>query len=133
MDPRLREQVRQRADNRCEYRRLRQDHDSYHPFHIEHIIARQHAGSHELENLAWSCHQCNLHKGTNLFGIDPDTNDMVRLFHPRRDQWRTHFILNGPYIAGLTAIGKTTSWLLQMNSEERVELRKVLMKLGELD
>ncbi|MEO7300174.1 MAG: HNH endonuclease signature motif containing protein [Verrucomicrobiota bacterium] len=133
MDAKRREQVRQRAGNRCEYCRLRQEHDSYHPFHIEHIIARQHGGANDSENLAWSCHQCNLHKGTNLSGLDPDTNEMVRLFHPRRDRWQEHFVLNASVIGGLTAIGRTTSWLLQMNSEERVELRKILMELGELD
>ena len=29
----------------------------------------------------------NAHKGTNLATFDPDTNEVVRLFHPRRDQW----------------------------------------------
>jgi len=40
--------------------------------------------------------------------------------------------LDGPRIAGLTPIGRTTAWLLQMNSDERIELRRVLLQLGEL-
>jgi len=67
----------------------------------------------DLENLAWACHQCNLHKGTNLAGIDPDSNELVRLFHPRRDRWEDHFRKDGPLVVGLTAIGRTTAWLLQ--------------------
>ena len=63
--------------------------------------------------------------------FDPDTNEVVRLFHPRRDNWHEHFALEGPRILGLTAIGRTTAWLLQMNAEERVELRSVLLALGE--
>ena len=87
MDARLRELVRQRAGDRCEYCRLRQQHDRFHTFHVEHIVARQHRGSDGLENLAWACHQCNAHKGTNLATFDPDTNEVVRLFHPRLQQF----------------------------------------------
>ena len=113
MDAQAREQARARARDRCEYCRLRQAHDSFHSFHIEHIVARQHRGMDDLENLAWACHQCNLHKGTNLAGIDPDSNELVRLFHPRRDRWEDHFRKDGPLVVGLTAIGRTTAWLLQ--------------------
>src|SRR5919106_1904000 len=120
-DAELRRFVRERANDRCEeYCRLRQRHDRFHSFHREHIISRQHRGSDDSENLAWACHQCNLHKGPNLTGVDPDTNEVVRLFHPRRDKWQEHFALEGPYIVGLTPVGRTTAWLLQMNSEARV-------------
>jgi hypothetical protein len=128
-----RELVRQRAENRCEYCRLRQEHDAFHPFHVEHIIARQHGGTDDFANLAWSCHNCNFHKGTNLTSLDPDSREMTRLFHPRRDQWHEHFALTGSNIVGLTLMGRATAWLLNMNSEERVELRKVLLNLEELD
>jgi 5-methylcytosine-specific restriction endonuclease McrA len=133
MDAQLRESVRKRADGRCEYCRLRQEHDAFHPFHVEHIVARQHGGKDHRDNLAWACHQCNLHKGPNLSGIDPDTSQMVRLFHPRRDVWEEHFALEDVRIVGRTPIGRTTSWVLQMNAQERLELRKSLRELGELD
>jgi len=133
MDAEFRRFVRQRAGNRCEYCRLHQRHDRLHPFHIEHIIARQHRGSDEPNNLALACHQCNLHKGTNLSSFDPDTNEIVRLFHPRRDRWADHFKLDGPLVVGITAAGRTTAWLLQMNSDERLEWRRVLLALGELE
>lgn len=133
MDAELRSQVRDRARNRCEYCHLHEQHDFFQAFHMEHIVARQHRGATKLENLAWSCLQCNLHKGTNLSGIDPDTNELVRLFNPRTDRWVDHFRLDGPIIKGLTAIGRTTTWLLQMNAEDRLELRRALLDLGELE
>ena len=82
MSPALREQVRRRAGNRCEYCRIRQEHEGSHPFHVEHINPRKHGGSDDVENLAFACHHCNLSKGTNLTGRDPDTNEIVRLFDP---------------------------------------------------
>jgi 5-methylcytosine-specific restriction endonuclease McrA len=133
IDERTRHLVRQRADDRCEYCRLRQAHDAFHSFQIEHIIARQHRGGDDPGNLALACHTCNSHKGTNLFGRDPDTDESVRLFHPRDDVWTAHFRFNGPLVAGISAIGRTTAWLLRMNSPQRLELRRVLIELGELD
>lgn len=133
MSPALREQVRERAGHRCEYCRLRQEHDGSYPFHVEHINPRKHGGSDHLENLALACHQCNLCKGTNLTGRDPDTNEIIRLFDPRQDRWAEHFKFHGSRIVGLTAVGRTTSWVLRMNSDDRVELRSVLLELGELD
>lgn len=76
---------------------------------------------------------CNWLKGPNLAGRDPDTNQLTRLFHPRTDLWYDHFQWDGARISGRTAIGRTTAWLLEMNGEERVELREVLMEAGELD
>jgi hypothetical protein len=58
---------------------------------------------------------------------------MTRLFHPRQDRWHDHFVFGGSTIVGLTSLGRTTAWLLDMNSEERVELRKVLLKMEELE
>src|SRR6516164_9040955 len=73
MDETTKEQVRQRADGCCEYCHLPEVHVLT-PFQIEHVIARQHRGRDALTNLAWACLRCNLHKGTNLTGIDPKTN-----------------------------------------------------------
>ena len=69
MDARLRELVKQRAAGRCEYCGLRQEQEPL-AFHVEHITARQHEGKDTEENLALACHHCNLHKGTNLSGLD---------------------------------------------------------------
>src|SRR5437667_11798964 len=98
---------------------------SFPPIPYRAWVAKQHRGSDEADNLALACHQCNLHKGTNLSSFDPDTNEFVRLFHPRRDRWSDHFKLDGALVVGLTPAGRTTAWLLQMNSDERLEWRRV--------
>jgi hypothetical protein len=123
MDARLRQQIRQRAQNCCEYCGLRQEQEPL-PFHIEHITSRQHGGKDTAENLALACHHCNLHKGTNLSGLDPQTRALTRLFHPRLDDWREHFAHRGSEITGVSAIGRTTVSLLRMNEDGRLQLRE---------
>jgi len=65
------------------------------PFQLDHITAQKHHGPTVESNLAWSCFQCNNAKGTDLAGIDVETNQIVRLFHPRRDRWADHFVWEG--------------------------------------
>jgi 5-methylcytosine-specific restriction endonuclease McrA len=120
-DAALRQQVRERAAQRCEYCRLPDWLPAFEPFHLEHIVARQHGGETELGNLAWACHRCNRYKGPNLSGIDPSSQEITPLFHPRRASWTAHFILRGIELAGLTPNGRATVVLLQMNSARRLE------------
>lgn len=127
IDASTRETVRQRAGRRCEYCRLHEHDDPLFPFHIEHIIARQHRGTDSLSNLALSCEQDNLHKGPNLAGIDPITKRLTRLFNPRRHKWSRHFRWEGPILVGRTAIGRTTVAVLGMNLPHRVGLRAALI------
>lgn len=129
----VRQQVRDRAGQRCEYCRLKQAHEPDRPFHVEHIIATCHRGGDGLDNLALACQWCNLLKGPNLTGLDPDTEQLVRLFHPRRDAWTDHFRMEGARIIGVSDVGRTTAWLLEMNSDDRLELRATLFELGEWD
>ena len=84
MSPATKAAVRERAHHRCEYCRLHQDDSPLAALHVEHIIPRVHGGTDDFENLALACIDCNLHKGTNLTGIDPETNQVTELFHPRR-------------------------------------------------
>ena len=65
--------MRQRARDRCEYCGLLQGHSAFAPFHVDHIIARKHGGGDDFGNLALACYRCNLRKGPNLTGLDPDT------------------------------------------------------------
>ncbi|MBB5033697.1 HNH endonuclease [Prosthecobacter vanneervenii] len=133
MEPAIRNEVRQRAGNRCEYCRLRQEDEEESPFHIEHIIAQQHGGTDAQENLALACSWCNAVKGPNLSSIDPDSGELTRLYHPRKDLWEDHFRREGPYILGLTAVGRTTAWLLRFNDTDNLAQRHLLLELGELD
>ena len=91
--------------------------------HVEHIVPKVHGGTDDLENLALACIDCNLHKGPNLTGIDPQTQQVTELFHPRRHRWQDHFEREGLYLIGKTAIGRTTIRVLNINSEEQLALR----------
>ena len=123
-----RESVRQRASARCEYCRLPDFAMAAGDFHVEHIIARKHGGPDGADNLAWACIFCNLYKGPNLASFDPDTGELTRLFHPRRDRWEDNFRIEGTQMVGLTPVGRTTCWLLKMNSEILTSLRASLMR-----
>lgn len=123
MDATVRRQIVVRAASQCEYCRLPQ-HAVDLTFHVEHIIARQHGGDDDAGNLCLACDRCNLHKGPNLSAIDPVSQDVVLLFHPRRDQWHEHFTMIDAHIVGITPAGRATAQLLQMNSPRRLELRE---------
>jgi len=126
----LRELVRERAGNRCEYCRIHQDQDPFFTFPVDHIIARQHGGKTEAENLCLSCYRCNSHKGPNIASIDPDTKEMARLFHPRQDNWTKHFTWRRALIVGVTPIGRATVALLAINHPDYVLLRESLIEEG---
>jgi hypothetical protein len=119
----VRAQVRERAQNACEYRHLHQDDSPLATLHIEHITPKIHGGTDDIDNLALACIDCNLHKGTNLTGIDPETNVLTELFHPRRQKWEEHFEWKGIHLAGRTPSGRTTIRVLNINSEDQLALR----------
>jgi hypothetical protein len=126
MDAASRRLVRQRARFRCEYCQIHEGDEPY-SFHIEHIIAKKHAGAGDPSNLAWSCQSCNL--GANLSGyID---GRVVTLFDPRRQKWTRHFAWDGPVLVGKTKCGRATIAVLSINQEDRVELRTLLIATGE--
>ena len=116
--------VRERADHRCEYCCLPQNAEPFFAYRVEHIVARQHGGRDDSENLALACYHCNAHKGPNLSGLDPESGALVRLFHPRQDQWDEHFERNGVLIVGRRAVGRATVGLLKMNAADRRRLRE---------
>ena len=125
----LREQVRQRAAGRCEYCLMPESH-TLAPHEVDHVIAEKHGGPTEADNLALSCALCNKHKGTDLTSIDPDTGDVVPLFHPRRDRWGDHFQLSAGRVVPLTATARATGRLLQLNYAERIAERELLIEAG---
>lgn len=132
MDATTRQMVRKRANDRCEYCHLPQAAAPFLTFHIEHVQAQQHVEDDSLENLALACPDCNRHKGPNLATVDPQTRLIVRLFHPRQDEWDSHFEYRGTIIFGRTSVGEATVRLLQMNTVERIEMRAELLKSDEV-
>jgi hypothetical protein len=125
----LREQVQRQAMRRCEYCRLPEGESPY-PFHVEHIIAIQHDGLTDLDNLAWACLECNKNKGPNVASYDRESGELTPLFHPRHDEWGEHFEIIEGEILGKTAVGRVTARLLKMNVTQRVELRRALIAAG---
>ena len=121
----IREAVCLRANDQCEYCRLPQAANVL-TFHVDHIIAKQHLDevSDDLEFLCLACSRCNAYKGPNLSSVDPASGDIVRLFHPRADDWDVHFEMQAGRIQSHTPIGRATVRLLNMNAPQRVELRE---------
>lgn len=129
MDAALRNRVRRRAGQRCEYCHLPQAAAPFITFHVEHITARQHGGDDAGSNLALACPDCNAFKGPNLTSTDPETGQLVPLFNPRRESWSEHFFLQGAVIIGRTPTGRATVRLLHMNEGARVEMRQRLREV----
>lgn len=132
----LSDEVRRRANGLCEYCHIPEA-AFRRAFHVEHVIARQHGGATELGNLALACWMCNLKKGPNLTGIDPQTGRVTPLFNPRSDRWADHFsfsigsaIARGIEVRALTATGRATVAVLGMNAELRQMTRYQLWREG---
>ena len=126
---RIRRQVRERAQGRCEYCLIHEA-DMYYPHEADHVIAEKHGGATSLENLAWACFYCNRFKGSDLASVDPASQKVVFLFNPREQSWKRHFRLNGGRIEGITASGRATVTLLHLNHAERVAYRLGLIDIG---
>lgn len=120
----IRRRVRDRSGNRYEYRRSRQEDEPFIAYQVEHVVPKQYGGRDDEANLALACPQCNLPKDPNLAGIDPETNTLEPLFHPRRQDWADHFAVRGPTLIGKTPTGRTTVRVLAMNAPPRIDLRR---------
>lgn len=125
----LRRQVISRANHRCEYCHMPEAEDLAH-FEIDHVRPLVHGGLSTLDSLAWACFRCNNRKATNLGGINPATQQLVRLFNPRLDDWSEHFVWHGGVLIGLTAEGQTTIEVLTINAPVRVAFRETLITEG---
>ncbi len=124
------ETVANRADHRCEYCRAPEIIFNF-PFEVDHVIPRSKLAADEVQNLALSCHACNLFKSDFEAAQDPETSVRVRLFDPRRDRWTDHFEVDTQTakINGKTAIGRAAVERLRMNRPKQIESRKRWMLL----
>jgi hypothetical protein len=55
--------------------------------------------------------------------VDPESKQMVRLYHPRQDRWGDHFAWDDVTIQGVSAIGRATIASLQMNRPVLLAIR----------
>ncbi|MHB8626876.1 MAG: HNH endonuclease [Aggregatilineales bacterium] len=121
----LRQAVNERAGRCCEYCLL-DERCAGKSHEVDHICAEKHGGDTTLDNLCLSCFDCNRHKGSDLCSMDIESGQIVTLFHPRLHTWDEHFRLVGALIEPLSATGRVTIHLLQINAEARLEERELL-------
>jgi hypothetical protein len=121
---RTRERVRRRANYLCEYCHTAELWQ-YVQFTIDHIIPPSRGGTDSEDNFALACFHCNRHKGTHVTAVDPAASEEVALFNPRQQLWAEHFIwsADGLQIIGLTASGRATIVLLELNRERVRRIR----------
>jgi hypothetical protein len=130
MKAQLRRLVWEKAAGYCEYCLIHQDFDAL-PHHLDHIIAQKHQGPTTESNLALACANCSLGKGSNIAAIDFRTGKLTRLFNPRTDHWNQHFRWSASTLYGRTAIGRVTVAVLNINQDDRLEIREWLHSIGE--
>ena len=119
----LERQVEQRASGRCEYCLMHQSLQGA-TFHVEHVIPRSLGGASSLENLAWACPSCNLHKSNRVEVRPAEGVELIPLFNPRTDEWTVHFRWNAYEILGNSPVGWVTVETLRFNDERRIRIRQ---------
>lgn len=125
----IRQLVRERAGDRCEYC-LRPNLVTIYGYHVDHVIPIRHGGSSRPENLAWACFECNVTKGRDIASYDPVTGALTPLFNPRTQVWSEHFAYRGPVLVGKTAVGRVTIQVLDLNQIDTLDTRAMLMQAG---
>ncbi len=118
----LKQAIRERATYICEYchspERL-----SANQFTVDHVIPKSLSGSDKFDNLALACRRCNERRYNFVAGIDPDTQEIVPIFNPRKQKWKKHFVWlsQGVVIEGTTPIGRATYLRLDLNDNRYPE------------
>ena len=80
-------------------------------------------GTSDETNLWLSCPLCNRYKADQTHALDPQTGETVPLFNPRSERWDDHFAWQDTLLIGLTAVGRATIRVLNINDEERQRVR----------
>jgi hypothetical protein len=127
----LRQQLLDADDHRCAYCQTTQA-SSGQPMVVDHIIPKSQGGETSFDNLCFSCRRCNEFKGSVTEFLDPLTEEVLPLYHPRFQTWAEHFAwdASGVYLIGLTAIGRITILVLRMNNEIIINARRRWVSAG---
>jgi hypothetical protein len=127
----LREQVRSRAYQVCEYCLIHQQ-QAWYSHQIDHIISRKHGGRITFDNLALACSICNNAKGSDLGSLTRREGVLIRFYHPRHDKWAEHFRLSDDgMIAPLTEVGEVTCRIFGFNARRQLQERRALLRAGD--
>lgn len=127
----IRQIVRSRAENRCEYCLSHQNYIMGR-LQIDHIQPLIKGGNNTEDNLCLACELCNQYKWIQTQGLDPECGEIVSLFNPRQQKWKEHFTWNieGTEIIGLTTCGRATIQALRLNNSLAVTVRKNWVQAG---
>jgi hypothetical protein len=127
----LRQQVINRAGNRCEYCLSHQDYVMG-KLQIDHIFPVSKGGKNTEDNLCLACEFCNQYKWSKTTGLDPETGSNVAIFNPRKQKWEEHFSWSkdGTRIIGLTACGRATVVALKLNNSLALTVRRNWVRAG---
>lgn len=101
-------------------------------FEVEHVTPLASGGDDSQNSLALSCRACNAFKAARREGSDAETGETVPLYHPRRDVWDEHFLVEPEtnLIIGKTPVGRVTLALLRVNSPAQLAARRHWKRLG---
>jgi hypothetical protein len=127
----IRQEVRQRAGNRCEYCLSHQNYVMGR-LQIDHLIPIAKGGLDTADNLCLACELCNQYKWTKTEGVDPQSGETTPLYNPRLQRWIEHFAWSGDEleIMGLTACGRATVVALKLNNGLAVTVRRNWVQAG---
>lgn len=125
----LRSSIALKAHFRCEYCLIHEE-DQFFTFQVDHIISLKHGGKTEFSNLAYTCSVCNQNKGSDLGTYLINSKRLIRLYHPRKDSWSSHFDIEYGEIIPKSLIGQATIKVLDMNNIDRIILRQALTDEG---
>lgn len=131
LSKRVRELVRHRAGDRCEYCLSHQNYVMGR-LQIDHWLPVSRGGTDDENNLCLACELCNQHKWTKMEVVDPVSGKSCPLFNPRTQGWSEHFGWSeaGSEVVGLTACGRGTIEALLMNSPLAVTVRRNWVRAG---
>lgn len=125
----VRELIRERAGNRCEYCKVHADLQLA-TFHSDHIHPESRGGPDSADNRAFACPSCNLTKSNRLTLPDPETAELVPMFNPRAHRWSDHFQFSGLTLIGKTPIGRALVAAFDLNSSQYLLIRSIEQQLG---
>jgi hypothetical protein len=127
----LRRRVAAQARYRCGYC-LTQETVIGRPMEFDHLLPRSLGGPTTEDNLWLACSLCNDHKSNRFLVVDPETGLSVRVFNPRQQKWREHFVWSedATRIDGTTAEGRATVAALQLNRSSLVLARRLWVAAG---
>ncbi len=127
----LRKRIRAHDRNRCCYC-LTTEINSGIRMTFDHFWPRAEDGKTSFENLCLACRSCNEFKSNTTEAVDTVTGESTRLFNPRLHDWPAHFqwSADGTTVIGITAIGRVTVTVLQMNNPAIVAARQRWVSVG---